>query len=106
VYEETKKAAGLGPDDGAQSGRIYFEVVKGLIWRQVKDGSPNHMRTAKVYNDGFRCLQGLSRRKEVLFVQLRGGFFLVTGVNPEKVSRADSTCPCCADEEETLEYVV
>jgi ribonuclease HI len=29
--EEAKKAAGLGPDDGAQRGRISFEVVKGLI---------------------------------------------------------------------------
>jgi hypothetical protein len=29
--EEARKSAGLGPDDGAQRGRISFEVVKGLI---------------------------------------------------------------------------
>jgi hypothetical protein len=29
--EEARKAAGLGPDDGAQRGRISFELVKGLI---------------------------------------------------------------------------
>jgi hypothetical protein len=34
--EEDRKAAGLGPDDGAQRGRISFEVVMGLIWNQVK----------------------------------------------------------------------
>jgi ribonuclease HI len=28
---EARKAAGLGPDDGAQRGRISFEVDKGLI---------------------------------------------------------------------------
>jgi hypothetical protein len=35
---EARKAAGLGPDDSAQRGRISFEVVKGLIRKQVKDG--------------------------------------------------------------------
>jgi ribonuclease HI len=31
VDEEARKAAGLGHDDGAQRGRISFEVAKGLI---------------------------------------------------------------------------
>jgi hypothetical protein len=35
--EVAMMAAGLGHDDGAQRGRISFEVVKGLIWSQVKD---------------------------------------------------------------------
>jgi hypothetical protein len=36
--EEARMTAGLGPDDGAQRGRISFEVVKGLILSQVKNG--------------------------------------------------------------------
>jgi hypothetical protein len=32
--EEARKAADLGPADGARRGRISFEVVKGLIWSQ------------------------------------------------------------------------
>jgi ribonuclease HI len=43
--EEAKKAADLGPADSGQRGRISFEVVKGLIRSQVKDGSLNHART-------------------------------------------------------------
>jgi hypothetical protein len=43
---EVRKAAGLGPDDGAQSGRLSFEVVKGLIRSQIKDGPPSHVRTS------------------------------------------------------------
>jgi ribonuclease HI len=39
--EEARKAAGLGPDDGLQRGRISFEVVKSLIWSQIKDGPPS-----------------------------------------------------------------
>jgi ribonuclease HI len=35
--EDARKAADLGPADGAQRGRISFEVVKGLIRSQVKD---------------------------------------------------------------------
>jgi hypothetical protein len=31
VDEEARKAAGLGPDDGVQRGRISFKVVKGVI---------------------------------------------------------------------------
>jgi hypothetical protein len=65
--EEARKAAYLSPADGAQRGRISFEVVKGLIWSQVKDKPPNHAHTLQVYSDGpFRHLQGVSRRKEVL----------------------------------------
>jgi ribonuclease HI len=44
--EKGKKAAGLGPDDGAQGWRVSFVLVKGLIWNQVKDGPPNHVRTS------------------------------------------------------------
>jgi hypothetical protein len=78
--EEARKAAGLGPDGGAQRGRISFEVVKGLIWSQVKDGPPSHARSVRVYGDGpFRCLQGALRRKEVLLAQLRGGRSLLLG---------------------------
>jgi len=55
--EEARKAAGLGPDDGAQRGRVSFEMVKGLIWSQVKDGPPSHAHTSQVYSDGsFRRL--------------------------------------------------
>jgi hypothetical protein len=65
--EEARKPADLGPADGAQRGRISFEVVKGLIWNQVKDGSPNHALTLQVHGGGpFRHLQGASRRKKVL----------------------------------------
>jgi hypothetical protein len=57
--EEARKAANLGPADGAQRGRISFEVVKGLIWSQVKDGPPNYALNLQVYGDGpFRPLQG------------------------------------------------
>jgi ribonuclease HI len=56
--EEATKATDLGPADGAQRGRISFEVVKGLIRSQVKDGPPDHARTLRVYGDGpFRPLQ-------------------------------------------------
>jgi hypothetical protein len=80
VDEEARKAADLGPDDGAQRGRIFFEVVKDLIWSQVKDGLPNNARTSQVYGDGpFRHLQGASRREEVLLAQLRGGHSLLLG---------------------------
>jgi hypothetical protein len=77
--EEARKAADLSPADGAQRGRISFEVVKGLI-DQVKDGPPYHARTLRVHGDGpFRPLQGASRREEVLFAQLRGGRSLLLG---------------------------
>jgi hypothetical protein len=57
VDEEARKAADLGPADGAQRGRISFEVVKRPIRSQVKDGWPNHARTLRVYGDGlFRPL--------------------------------------------------
>jgi ribonuclease HI len=35
VDEEARKAADFGPADGAQRGKISFEVVKGLIRSQV-----------------------------------------------------------------------
>jgi ribonuclease HI len=35
--EETRKAAELGPADGAQRERISFQVVNGLIRSQVKN---------------------------------------------------------------------
>jgi ribonuclease HI len=57
--EEARKVAGLGPDNGAQRGRVSFDVVKGLIGSQVKDGSPSRARTSQVYGDGpFLCLKG------------------------------------------------
>jgi ribonuclease HI len=46
--EEARKAADLGPDNGEQRGRISFEVVKRLIWSQVKDGLSSHARTLRV----------------------------------------------------------
>jgi hypothetical protein len=46
---EGGKAAGLGPDEVVQKGRISFEVVKGLIRSQVKDGPPRHVCTLRVY---------------------------------------------------------
>jgi ribonuclease HI len=57
VDEEARKAANLCPADGAYKGKISFEVFKGLIRSQVKDGTPNHARTIWVYGDGpFRPL--------------------------------------------------
>jgi hypothetical protein len=50
--EEARKAADLGPSDGVQREMISFEVVKGLIQIQVKDGPPNQTRTLQVYSDG------------------------------------------------------
>jgi hypothetical protein len=76
--EEARKAADLGPADGAQRGRISFEVVTSLIWSQVKDGPLNHARTLQVYGDGpFRHLQCASRREEVLLAQHRGSCSLL-----------------------------
>jgi hypothetical protein len=78
--EEARKAANLGPADGAHRGRISFEVVKRLIRSQVKDGPPNHAPTVQVYGDGpFRPFQDASRREEVLLAQLRGGRSLLLG---------------------------
>jgi hypothetical protein len=78
--EDARKAAGLGPDDGAQRRRISFEVVMGLIRNQVKDGPPSHARTSQVYGNGpFRRLQGASRREEVLLALFRDGYSLLLG---------------------------
>jgi hypothetical protein len=101
--EEARRAADLGPDDGAQRGRISFEVVKGLIRSQVKDGPPSDGHTSRVYGDGpFRRLQGASRREEVLLAQL--GCSLLLGETRKRVQGTDSTCPCCEEEEEDLEH--
>jgi hypothetical protein len=82
-------------------------VVKRLIRNQVKDGPPNHARTLWVYGDGpFRPLQGASRREEVLLAQFRGGRSLLLGESRKRVQRADSTCSCCAEEEEDLDHVL
>jgi ribonuclease HI len=57
--EEAKKAARLGPDDGAQRGRISFEVVKGLIRKQVMDllAMFGHRRcTVMALSGAFRAL--------------------------------------------------
>jgi hypothetical protein len=100
--EEARKAADLGPADGAQMGRISFEVVKRLIRSQVKNGPPNHARTLQVYGDGpFRPLQDASRREEVLLGQRRGGRYLLLGETRKKVQGADSTCPRCGEEEDS-----
>jgi hypothetical protein len=105
--EEARKAADLGLDDGAQRGRISFEVVKCLIWSQVKDGPPNHARTLRVYGDGpFRLLQGASRKEEVLLAQLRGGRSLLLGETQKRYQGADYMCPRCGEEEEDLEHVL
>jgi hypothetical protein len=88
-------------------GRISFEVVKGLIWSQVKNGSPIHAHTLRVYGDGpFKPLKVASRRKEVLLSQLRGGCSLLLGETRKKVQGADSTCPHCEEEEEDLEHIL
>jgi hypothetical protein len=42
---DEEKAAGFGPDDRVKRRRISFEVVMGLIWKQVKDGPPNLWHT-------------------------------------------------------------
>jgi hypothetical protein len=100
--EEARKAAGLGPDDGAQRERISFEVVKGLFRSQVKDGSPSHVHTLRVYGDGsFRYLQGASRREKVLFAQIRGGRSLLLRETQKRVQGTDSTCG-----EEDLEHIL
>jgi hypothetical protein len=105
--EEARRAADIGPADGAQRGRISFEVVKRLIRSQVKDGPPNYARTLRVYGEGsLRPLQGASRREEVLLAQLRGGCSLLLGETRRRVQGADSTCPHCGEEEEDLEHVL
>jgi hypothetical protein len=105
--EEARKAADLSPDDGAQRGRISFEVVKRLIRSQVKDGPLNHARTLRVYGDGpFRPLQGALKREEVLLAQLRGGCSLLLGKTRKRVQGANSTCPHFGEEEEDLEHVL
>jgi hypothetical protein len=104
--EEARKAAGLGPDDREQRGRISFEVVKGLIQSQVKDGPYSHAHTLQVHGDGpFRHLQGASRREEVLFAQLRDSCFLLLGETRKRVQGTDSTCPRCGEEDEDLEHI-
>jgi hypothetical protein len=104
--EEARKAANLGPADGAQRGRISFEVFKGLIRSRVKDRPPNHAYTLGVYSDGpFRPLQGASRREEVLLAQVRGGRSLLLGETRKRVQGADSMCPHCGEEED-LEHVL
>jgi hypothetical protein len=105
--EEARKAVSLGHDDSLQRGKISFEVAKGLIRSQVKDGPPSHVRTLRVYGDGhFRCLQDASRREEVLLAQLRGGSSLLLGETHKRVHGTDSTCPHCGEEEEDLEHVL
>jgi hypothetical protein len=39
-------------------------------------------------------------------VQLRGGHSLLLGETRKRVQGADSTCPCCREEEEDLEHVL
>jgi hypothetical protein len=103
--KEAKKAANLGPDDGARRGRISFDVVKRLIQSQVKDGPPNYARTLRVYSDGpFRLLQGASRRVEVLLAQLRGGCSLLLEETWKRVQGVDFMCPRCGEED--LEHVL
>jgi hypothetical protein len=98
--------ANLGPDDGAQRGRISFEVVKGLIRSQVKNGLPSHARTLRVYGHGpFRHLQGASRKEEVLLAQLRGGRSLLLGEIRKMVQGTDCMCLCCWEEED-LEHIL
>jgi hypothetical protein len=104
--EEARKAANLGPADSAQRGRIFFEVVKGLIRSQVKDRPPNHAHTLRVYGDGpLRHLQGASRREEVLLAQLRGGYSLLLGETRKRVQGTHSMCPRCGEEED-LEHIL
>jgi hypothetical protein len=104
--EEARKAAKLGPDDGAQRGRISFEVVKGLSWSQVKDGPLNHAHILQVYSDGpFRHLQGASRKEEVLLALLRDGRSLLLGETRKRVQGADSMYTNCGEEEEDLEHI-
>jgi hypothetical protein len=82
-------------------------VIKRLIRSQVKDGPPNHAHILRVYGDGpFRPLQGASRREEVLLAQLRSGRSLLLGETRKRVHGADSTCPCCGEEEEDLEHIL
>jgi hypothetical protein len=99
--EEARKAAGLGPDNGAQRGRISFEVVKGLIRNQVNNGPPSHTHTSQMYGDGpFGRLQSASRREEFLLALLRDGRSLLLGETQKRVQGTDSTCPRCREEEE------
>jgi hypothetical protein len=105
--EEARKAADLGPADGVQKGRISFEVVKGLIRSQVKNGLPNHAYTLRVYGDGpFRPLQGATRREEALLAQLRDGRSLLLGETQKRVQGVDSMCPHSGEEDEDLEHVL
>jgi hypothetical protein len=59
--EEARKAVNLGLDDGVQRGRVFFEVVMGLIWSQVKDrplAMPAHCGCrVMVLSGAYRVLQ-------------------------------------------------
>jgi hypothetical protein len=105
--EEARKDAGFGPDDSVQRGRISFEVVKGLIRSQDKDGPPSHARTLRVYGDGpFRRLLGASRREDILLAQLRIGHSLLLGETLNRVQGMNSVCPRSEEEEEDLEHIL
>jgi hypothetical protein len=81
--EEARKAAGIGPDEGAQRGRISFEVVKGLVRSQVEDDClpmPAHRRCMVM------ILLGACRALEkVLLAQLKGGRSLLLGETRKRV---------------------
>jgi hypothetical protein len=63
--------------------------------------------SAQMYGNGpFRCLQGASRREEVLLAQLRGGCSLLLRETQKKVQKTDSACPHCGEKEEDLEHVL
>jgi hypothetical protein len=82
-------------------------VVKGLIWKQVKDGPPSHVRTSQVYIVGsFRRFKGTSRKEEVLLAQLKGGRSLLLGETRKRVQETDSRCPRCGEEEDDLGHVL
>jgi hypothetical protein len=94
------RVEGCIPINDAQRDRISFEVAKGLIWSQVKDGPSSHACTSRVYGDGpFRLLQGALRREEVLLAQFMGSCSLLLGETQKKVQGMDSICPHCEEED-------
>jgi hypothetical protein len=80
-----------------------------LRWLKTSFGAKSRidcLAMSWVYDDDpFRRLQGASRRKEVLLVQLRSCCSLLLGEIWRRVQRTDSTCSCCGEEQD-LEHVL
>jgi hypothetical protein len=98
--DEAMRAVNLGPDDGVQRERISFEVVKGLIRSEVKDGPPSHARTSRMDSDGpFRRLQEETR-------SCLPNLGVVAPYYLGKPGKGSNGRTLCGEEEEVLEHIL